>query len=125
MAKNTTKKSAGMRPIRFDQFKKQLEEVGVENLQKIEMNADEAIWIRLGNGINADDQEEFEQRLEDAADSEETAMVVLDYYPGATAEEQWDIFTRNGGTADDLAIIFANATREQAERLGKIRTRRS
>jgi len=123
MAKNT--KSAATRPIRFDQFKKQVAEAGVENLQKIEMSADEAVYIRLGNGIYADDQEEFEERLREAESNEETALIVLDYYPGATAEEQWDTFTRLGGTADDLALLFANATREQAERLGKIRTRRS
>ncbi len=124
MARNTQKKSHSDAPIRFDQFKKQMEDVGVQNLKEIQMSAEESVWIRLGNSINQDDAEEFEQRMEDAETSEETALIVLDYYPKATAEEQWEIFTKHGGTADDMAILFANATRAQAERLGKLKVGR-
>lgn len=128
MATNNKKaraRAAATRPIRFDQFQKQLDEVGVKNLQEITMSADESVYIRLGNSIDAEDAEEFNDRLNDAADAEEVAMVILDYYPEKTAAEQWEIFTRNGGTADQLSIIFASATSEQAERLGKVRLRRS
>lgn len=119
MAKKTTK-----RAIRFDQFNKQIEEAGVENLQEIEMSQTESIYIRLGNGIDQDDQEEFDERMNAAEDSKEVAMIVLDYYEGATAQEQWDIFERHGGTADRLGVLFASATSDQAQRLGKIRPRR-
>lgn len=123
MAKKTTN-SARRSPIRFDQFNKQIEEAGVEHLQEIEMSADESIFIRLGNGIDQDDQDEFEQRMEDAEDSEEVARIVLDYYPGKTSDEQWEIYTRLGGTADRLGIIYAAATNDQMQRMGKIRPRR-
>lgn len=119
MAKQTKRS-----PIRFDQFTKQVEEAGVENLQEIQMSKEESIFIRLGNGIDADDQVEFEQRMEDAEDSKEVAMIVLDYYDGATAQEQWEIFEKHGGTADRLGILFASASEDQRQRMGKIRPRR-
>lgn len=128
MSNNSRKaraRAAATRPIRFDQFKRQLDEVGVKNLQEIQMSETDSIWIRLGNSIDAEDADEFNQRLDDAADAEEVAMVLLDYYPEATADEQWKIYTKHGGTADQLSIIFANATSEQAERLGKLRLKRS
>lgn len=123
--KKARSRAATTRPIRFDQFKRQLEDVGVKNLQEVKMNETESVWIRLGNSIDVEDADEFNNRLEDAADAEEVAMVILDYYPEATAEEQWKTFTKHGGTADQLSIIFANATSEQAERLGKLRLKRS
>lgn len=123
--KKARTKAAATRPIRFDQFKRQLDDAGVKNLQEIQMNETESIWIRLGNSIDAEDAREFEDRLNDAADAEEVAMVILDYYPEASAEKQWETYTKNGGTADQLSIIFANATSEQAERLGKLRLKRS
>lgn len=123
--KKSRTRAAATRPIRFDQFKRQLDDVGVKNLQEIQMNETESVWIRLGNSIDAEDGEEFNDRLNDAADAEEVAMVLLDYYPDSSAEDQWKLYTKNGGTADQLSIIFANATSEQAERLGKLRLKRS
>ncbi|MBM6622672.1 hypothetical protein JTF08_13735 [Micrococcaceae bacterium RIT802] len=113
------------RPIRFDQFNKQLDDVGVGNLQEVQLSKDESIWIRLGNSIDQDDAEEFQARMRNAADSEEVALVVLDYYDGATAEEQWELFKSKGGTADRLAALFASATAQQQEDLGKLRPKRS
>ena len=118
-------RAAATRPIRFDQFKKQLDDAGVKNLQEVQLSETESIWIRLGNSIDADDARDFEDRLNDAADAEEVAMVILDYYPEATAKQQWAMFQKAGGTADQLSIIFANATSEQADRLGKLRLKRS
>lgn len=123
-SKKAVKQAAKQRPIRFDQFKKQLEEVGVENLQEIELSQTESIWIRLGNSIDSDDAEEFQDRLDRARDSSEVSMIILDYYDGATAEDQWKLYESYGGTADQLAVIFTSATRDQADRLGKLRLRR-
>mgnify|MGYP003598765381 CR=1 FL=1 len=114
-----------IRPIRFDQFKKQLEEVGIGNLQPIELSKDETIYIRLGNSIDADDTEEFTNKLMYAEDSKAAALIILGYYPGATAEEQWEKFEAVGGTADQLATLFAAATTDQQEKLGKLRPKRS
>ena len=122
LAKKNTQ--AVNRPIRFDRFKKQLQEVGVENLQKVEFSEDEFVLIRLGNGYGCEDQKEFDERLNNAFDDEEHAMVLLDYNPDMSAEEQWKICERFGCEAEDLALIFFNATREQAERLGKLNLRR-
>lgn len=118
-------KNERMRPIRFDQFKKQLEEVGIGNLQEVNLTKTDSIWIRLGNTIDEPDGDEFMDRLRGAADSTEAAMVVLDYYPDATAEEQWELFEANEGTADQLAALWQAATMDQRERLGELRPRRS
>jgi len=125
MAKSTVNKTAAAnRPIRFDRFKKQLAEVGVENLQRIDFTDEDFVLIRLGNGYGCEDQKEFEQKLTDAVDDEEHALVLLSYNPDKSAEEQWEICERNDCSAEDLALVFFNATREQAERLGKINLRR-
>lgn len=136
MAKN--KNSKATRPIRFDQFNEQLEEAGIENLQEVQLNKEDSIWIRLGNSIDQEDTEDFEQRLAEAEDSEAAAVVVLDYYPptsdpdeyepGERGRKQFDLFQELGGekaTADRLMTLFANASRDQVDRLGKIRPRRS
>ena len=120
MAKNN-----GMRPIRFDQFKDQLEEVGIGNLQEVQLSKEDSVWIRLGNSIDEDDADDFQARLRGAANSLECAMIVLDYYPKATAEEQWALFESHCGTADKLATLYGAATIDQQERLGKLRPRRS
>lgn len=114
-----------LRPIRFDQFKKQLEELGIADLQEVQMGPDAKIFMRLGSGIDRDDDDEFIDRLRAADTSKDAAMVVLDYYPEATAEEQWQIFEEAGGTADQLATLYGSATVDQQERLGKLRPRRS
>lgn len=125
MAKSTVNKTAAAtRPIRFDRFKKQLEDVGVENLQRVDFSDDDFVLIRLGNGYGCADQKDFEQRLENAVDDEDNALVILDYNPDKTAEEQWEICQKYGCTAEDLALIFFNASREQQERMGKINLRR-
>lgn len=114
-----------LRPIRFDQFTKQLEEVGVGNLQEIQLSKEDSIWIRLGNSIDADDADEFDAKLRACDTSEEVAMLVLGYKPDVDAEDQWDLFVSHGGTADRLAALYAAATADQAEQLGKLRPRRS
>lgn len=118
-------KNPGLRPIRFDQFKEQLEEVGIGNLQEVQLSKEDSIWMRLGNSIDEEDADDFQARLRGAADSKECAMVVLDYYPKATAEEQFALFESYGGTADKLATLYGAATLDQQERLGKLRPRRS
>lgn len=118
-------KQARMRPIRFDQFKEQLEEVGIGNLQEVILSKTESVWIRLGNTIDEDDAEEFMGRLRGASESIDAAMVVLDYYPQATAEEQWALLESHGYTSDQLAALWTAATTDQKERLGELRPRRS
>lgn len=124
MGKAAERAAARTRPIRFDQFKKQLAEIGIENLQEIELSKDVSIFIRLGNNIDVEDGDEFADRLDRCETSEDTAMVVLDYYDGASADEQWELYKAHGGTADQLAILFASATADQAQRLGKVQVRR-
>lgn len=125
MAKKATTSKSAIRPIRLDQFQEQLEQVGISNLQEIQLSKDESVFIRLANSIDADDSEEFESRMRSAATSKDIALVVLDYYDGATADEQWEKFERAGGTADQLALIFRGATNDQAEKLGNLKPRRS
>lgn len=123
-----------LRPIRFDQFNKQLEEVGINNLQEVQMSKDVSVYIRLGNSIDTEDTDEFEDRIRDAEDSEEVAKIALDYYPETSdpdkfeplerGEVQWEIFKEHGGTADKMAALWSASTAEQRERLGKLRPKR-
>lgn len=127
-------KNERLRPIRFDQFEKQLEEVGINNVQEVQMTKEVSVYIRLGNSIDAEDTDDFELRMADAGDSEEVAKIVLDYYPETTdpdefeplerGEKQWEIFKEHGGTADKMAALWAASTAEQRERLGKLRPKR-
>ena len=121
MANNKSK----MRPIRFDQFQKQLEEIGISNLQEVQLSAEESIFIRLGNSIDSEDEEDFQNRLVNAADTRDACLVILDYYDKATAEEQMDLYESHGGTPDQLAALFGSATADQKDRLGKLRPRRA
>lgn len=118
------KDPARNRPIRYEEFSKQLDEVGAGNMQEVQLSADESIWIRLGNGIDAPDQDEFMERIQAAEGSRETAIIVLDYHAGTTGEQQLELFEKHGGTPDRLAALWAAATRDQAERLGKLRIKR-
>lgn len=117
--------NAKLRPIRFDQFKKQLDEVGLGNLQEVQLDANTSIWIRLGNSIDSDDADEFQARIRNANDSKDVALIVLGYHPEHSADEQWDLFEAAGGTPDQLAALWSSATADQQERLGKLRPRRS
>lgn len=119
--------SRANRPVRFDQFKKQVQELGIsdECLQRIDFTEDESVVIRLGAGYNSEDHEAFIEELQDAVTDEEKAMVLLSYNKDMSAEQQWEICQKHGCTAGDLAVIFANATRELEESMGKIRLRRS
>lgn len=133
MAKNTSSKK--LRPIRFDQFAQQLEEVGIGNLQEVQLSKTESIYVRLGNSIDTDDADDFQSRLRSADESEDVAKIVLDYYPATTdpdeyedgerGEAQWQTFVQHGGTADKLAALWSAATADQKERLGELRPRRS
>ncbi|RZU61738.1 hypothetical protein [Zhihengliuella halotolerans] len=119
------KKTPRARVIRFDQFEQQLEETGIGNLQEVQLSKDESIWIRLNIGFDQDDLDEFQRRLRDCDESRDAALVILDYKDGVTAEEQLEKFENHGGTPDKLAALFASATAQKQEDLGKIRPRRS
>lgn len=111
--------------IRFDRFKEQLEEVGVNELQAVELSTEDTIYMRLGVSINGGDEDDaFNERMRWAKDSRSAALIVLDYYDGATAEEQLATLERHGGTPDELAVLWASATRDKQEELGKVRPRR-
>lgn len=123
-------KTKGNPVARWSQFEEQLEEVGVQNLQTVEMGKGsdgevESIVIRLANSIDAPDAAEFAERIQSCETSEDVALVVLDYHPdGVSAEDQWATFQRFGGTADKLAAFWTAASADQQERLGKLRPRR-
>lgn len=114
------------RKVQYAQFVEQLEETGVTNTEKIWLDGDDYITIRLGNGIDAEPDDDFEDRLEDADDSREAVMIILDYDPDPerTADMQWELFEKHGGTADRLMLLFTALTREQNEKLLKTKVRR-
>lgn len=119
------------RAVDFAQFNKQLDDAGIDNIERVHLGHNEdgsvaEIFVRLGNNIDAEDGETFQARLEACETSKEVALVVLDYHPDGTttADQQWELFTAHGGTADRLAALYATLTREQQDRLGKLRARR-
>lgn len=117
MATKATKEQS--RAINVEQFRKQLEQADIATLQELKIDDERSVWIRLGSTIDAEDSEEFSERLENAESTEELATIVLDYYPNKTAEQQKKIWRDAGLTWDLLIVMFTQASKEQADRLGK------
>jgi|GEM_PF-3951809 len=120
-------KTPKIRSVRFDQFKKQLAEVDVDSLQRVELSAEAAVYIRLGLNLGGDDGEfrDFMGGIEAADDAEQIAMLVLGYYPDASADEQWATFEAAGGEAHELVALWGASTAARRDELGKLRPRRS
>jgi hypothetical protein len=114
------------RTIRFDQFKKQLADVDVDALQRVELSRDSEIFIRLGVNLGGDDDEfrEFMAGVEASDDPEEICMIILGFHEGTSAEEQWKKFEDAGGKAHELVALWGTATAARREELGKLRPRR-
>lgn len=108
----------------FQEFTAQLEEAGITTLQEIELSDTESVWIRLGSTVDTDDNDEFAARLEACEGPLDLARVILDYHPEITAEEQLETYQKYG-TPEQLAVLFTSLSGEQAERLGKVKVRRS
>lgn len=121
------------RKVRLDQFRKQLDEVGIGELQEVEIAKEVSVFIRLGVSVESNEEtEEFAKRVDDAANSRDLAVVLLDYYPaegnendGTAGAAQLETLEEHGGTADVLAALWAASTQAAREELGKLRPRRS
>ena len=117
------------RPIRFDQFRKQLEEVGVNELQEVELDGDGSkIYIRLGVGVDAEATNRFMERFQEAETLEDTALEILGHHPDRTAQEQYDLLHEKWPGEDtdaQLIALWSTATNDMRERMGKLRPRRS
>ena len=113
------------KPIKFNQFKQQLEEVGVNELQALQFGTgpDETIYLRLGVGIELDETEAFRSRVDQAESELEAATEILSHHPTLTAEEQLEIAHSHGATNSEIVAVWATATAEMRERMGKLRPR--
>jgi len=115
------------RPIRLDQFRKQLEDSGVNDLQEIQLGPgdDDKVFVRLGFDVDSEKLEEFMNRVNAAEDSESAALVILDYHDELTAEDQLARVRESDYSFAELVAAWGSATGELRERMGKIKPRRS
>lgn len=116
------------RPIRLDQFKKQLDDAGLSDLQEIQLGPgeDNKVFIRLAFDVDTDKLQDFMNRVEAAGDdNDEVCKVLLDYHPELSAEEQWERFEASDFTTSYLVAAWAAASQELRETAGKIKPRRS
>ena len=113
------------RKIRFDQFEKQLEEVGITDLQEVTLSQDESVFMLLGVGVDVEKINGLRDRVESAETSEEAAIAILDYHPDLSGEEQFEILTRHGKTADKLIALWSAATADMRDEMGKLRPKKS
>lgn len=113
------------RPIRFDQFKKQLSESGIDELQEIELAQDEVVYIRLGVGIDVEATQEFMERVREAETEDEACLEILRHHPGHDAQEQLDRVKAAGYTGAELIALWGAATADMRDRMGKLRPKRS
>ncbi len=120
MAKPTKK-----RPIRMDQFVKQLEEAGIEDLETVEVSQDESVYIRLGVGVDIEKTEAFMDKIRASDSGEETALVILGEHPTISAEEQREKLHTAGWKDEQLIAVWGAATADMRDTMGKLRPKRS
>lgn len=113
------------RPIRMDQFVKQLEDSGINELEEIQVTKDDSVWIRLGVGVEVEKTMEFVERVQATDTAEEAALVILGEHPTFTAEEQRDKVIAAGWTDEQLVALWAAATSDMRDEMGKLRPKRS
>lgn len=118
-------KSNSARPIRMDQFKKQLEDTGIGILQKVELGPGNIVELRLGINLDSEPDDEFLTKVRSAENPTEMALLVLQPDETHDAEQQLQRVLEAGFTAGELGALWAAATAEQQEALGKLRPRRS
>lgn len=110
--------------IRMDQFVKQLDEVGVGELQKVEVSKDSAIWIKLGVGIDGEGLMEFRNKVLKSDTSEEAALEILGHHPSISAEDQLKTYLDAGFESDQLVALWLSAGEAMRDELGKVRPKK-
>jgi hypothetical protein len=113
-----------LRPVRLDQFKEQLDDVGAGDLLPVNLAKDETVYIRLGFSLERDDQDEFLDRIQSSKTPDEAALVMLDYNPDEDAETALKRVHAAGHTSGTLMALFGSATADLRERVGNLRPRR-
>lgn len=117
------------RPIRFDQFKQQLDEVGIKELEVVELNGDgDRIYLRLGVGIDVEETQEFMEKVQGCETEKEAVLEILGHHPTISAEEQYELFHENNPHEEadaQLIALWGAATGDMRDRMGKLRPKRS
>lgn len=120
MAKPTKK-----RPIRMDQFVRQLEESGIDELEEVQVSKDESVWIRLSVGLEIEKTQEFIERVQATDTAEEAALVILGEHPTISAEEQREKVLAAGWTDEQLVALWGASSSAMRDEMGKLRPKRS
>ncbi|WNM27554.1 hypothetical protein RN607_00710 [Demequina capsici] len=123
----TMAKNRKPQPIRFNQFRKQLADQGIDDLEEIILDDDTSIFIRLGINLagDEDDFDDFMAGVRAAEEKEELCKIILGFYEHKSADEQYKIYTDFGGKPHELVALWGTATAARQEALGKLRPRRS
>ena len=113
------------RKINAVAFAKQMSEqvIGDDSLVEIQVNAagTESVWAKVP--FNLDEGDDYLAKLSACSTGEEMALLMLGFYPGASAEEQWATWTAAGNDAKLLTNIIGAARSEAEERAKNFRYR--
>lgn len=114
---------ANRRRIRMDRFNAQIAEkvIGPDSLVELEIDKGQYVTVKLPVLLHEDD--DFTDRIAAAQDGggDAIALVIMDFDPTRTAEEQLKAWKDAGLTSRDLAVVYAAETNEARERLGNFR----
>ena len=113
------------RKINAVAFDKQMAEqvIADDSLLEIQANAagTESVWAKVP--FNLDEGDDYLARLSACSTGEEMALLMLSFYPGASADEQWEKWTAAGLDAKLLTNIVGAARSEAEERAKNFRYR--
>lgn len=113
------------RPIRMDQFVKQLEDAGIDELEQVEIAQGEVVYIRLSVGIDVEKTQEFMERVQATDTAEEAALVILGEHPSVSAEDQLQKVHDAGWTDEQLIALWGASSAAMRDEMGKLRPKRS
>ncbi|PFG19875.1 hypothetical protein [Serinibacter salmoneus] len=117
---------ATRRKVARKQFREKLAEqvIGEDWLVEVELeNSEASIFLRPTCQLDAidEDPESFGAKVKAAQTAHDLALVALGEYPEVGAEDQLTMWLGDGGTVQDLLILFRSESDALGERLGKLR----
>lgn len=120
---------AKAKTINIAQFERQYEEnvIGNDGLRPIEIPNFGTVWIKIPldkDNIVGSVAEEVRDRMVACGDDQEAAaLVILDYHPDVSAEDQLALWKESGRTAGWLLHVWQMTSSEVAEKRNDFRYR--
>lgn len=115
------------RAIRMDQFVKQLDEIGISDLQEVELDGETSVFMLLGVGVDIEKSMDVRARVDAAENADEAAEAILDYHPDPeiTGLVQLQRVKDAGWKPDQIVALWGVASADMREEMGKLRPKRS